>query len=89
LAYQVVVRLSASSPIEAIPGSSVGGKGSRGRNRVRDSPFSRCWKSHMMSNLHNCYICAEGLGQFHACSYHADHKYFITSISFFFFSIFY
>jgi hypothetical protein len=27
-------------------------------NRVKDSPCSSCWRTHMETNLHLCYICA-------------------------------
>lgn len=35
-----------------------------GGNRVRYSPYSHCFKSHMNTKLHNCNM-REGLGQSH------------------------
>ena len=63
-AGQVAVRLVASSPIETRGGWYVGRKNPKG-NRLRDSPCFDCQESYMNTKLHNCYICAEGLGQFH------------------------
>jgi hypothetical protein len=36
-------------------------------NRVRESPCSSCYKFHIKTTLHICYIYAEYLGQSHAC----------------------
>lgn len=30
--------------------------------KFRDIPCLSCWETHMMTKLHFCYICAEGLG---------------------------
>ena len=67
LAYQVAARLGASS-IEARQSSPVRGKGSKGSQCSQRQPLLLLEESHMKTQMHNCYLCAEGLGLSHACS---------------------
>jgi hypothetical protein len=64
---KVAVRLG-TSPIVARQGSPVREGNPKTDNRVRDSPCSCCYESHMKMKLHSCYLCAEGPGLSHACS---------------------
>ena len=63
--HRVAAGLGTSSPAEARPGCLFRGAGSTGRHigsRLRDSPYSSCWGTHMKTKLLICYICAGGLG---------------------------
>lgn len=64
LEYYVAIKLGISSLTEAELGNPVGAKDVKGAdNRVRDIPCA-CWlESHWKTQLFNCTICAEGLGQ--------------------------
>ena len=57
LAYQVAAGLGASSLIEARQGSPA-----RGQGPIRDSPCSKCYRTHMKSKLNICYVSIGDLG---------------------------
>lgn len=54
-------------PIPLRP-DNYGNRINRQTNKVRVIPWSICWRTHIKSKLHICYICARALGPSHVCS---------------------
>jgi hypothetical protein len=57
--YQVSAGLGDSSPTEASP---VGEWTPQTGNVFKDSPYSSCWRTHINTELHICYIYARSVG---------------------------
>ena len=68
LAYQILVSYAYLLLLRLDKAAQLGEGGLKVRNWVRHSPCSHCEESHIKNKLHNCYKCAEGLGESHACS---------------------
>lgn len=57
-----------SSPTEAIQGSQVRWKGSKGRQHTQKQALLQFLRTHMKTKWHTPYICVGVLGLSHACS---------------------